>query len=356
MSGVIQTFNNLSYSKKRLEDGRVKLSIEIANDKFEVAKEVVYARLAPTVKISGFRPGKAPRNVIEAQLGPTLYEETLGKLLPECTLEIIKRENLMPLDQIAYKVEKVASGEGVKYSAVFTTFPDVKLPDLSKIKVEKKEVVVKDDEVEKVLEQMASDQQKTPPLSTPDKTTPSKGSKEKGKVKIDDSWAASLNLGVKNLKELKEKVKGELERQKQAVEQNRYIGEILKKISQQSKFEIPAKILEQEVTRREAQYRARIENLGMKVEDFLRNQKTTMDELKKGWMEEAREAVQSEIILMQIAGEYNIKVEQKEVDEQISAIKDEKLRSQYQGVQGKRYISGVLLRQKVIKKILELVG
>lgn len=346
MSGVIQTFNSLNYSKEKIEGGRIKLNIEIANERFETVKNSVYERLAPTVNISGFRPGKAPQNLIEAQLGPALFEETLGKLLPECTLDIIKRENLTPLDQIAYSVEKVASGEGVKFSAVFTTFPEFKLPDLSKIKIEKKEVTLSDEEMEKVLEQMAADKAKTE----------GKGKVTKTKQKIDDRWAASLNLGVKNLKELKEKVKVELRRQKEMVEQNRYLSELLKIIAEKSSFDIPASLVEQEVARREQQYKARIENLGMKVEDFLRNQKTSMDELKKSWQKEAEEAIRSEVILMQIAKEHNIKVEEKEIDEQINAIRDEKLKAQYKGASARRYIASIVLKQKIVKKLLELTG
>lgn len=348
MSGILQTFNNISYSKERLEDGRLKLNVEIANERFETVKESVYERLASSVKLAGFRPGKAPKNLIEAQLGPTLFEETLGKLLPECTVEIIKRENLMPLDQIAYKVEKVAAGEGVKYSAVFTTFPEFKLPDISQIQVEKKKVEVSEEEIEKVVEQMFEDQQKKEKEGAKKAKTSQRG-------KADDNWAASLNIGVKNLKELRKKVKGELTRQKETMEKNRYVGEIIKKVGEKSKFDIPKMLIDQEVEKRERQYKSRIENLGMKVEDFLRNQKTTLEELKKGWQKEAEEALRAEIILMQVAKDHNIEVEEKEVNGQINAIKDENLKKQYQTDQARRYITGVLLRQKVIKKILELV-
>lgn len=346
MSGVVQTFNNLTYSKEKIEGGRVKLSVEIANERFELAKNKVYERLAPSVTITGFRPGKAPRNLTEAQLGPTLYEETLGALLPECTFEILKREKITPLDQIAYNIEKVAAGSGVKYSAVFTVFPEFKLPDLKKIKVEKKKVEVTKEDIEKVVKQMFDESQKKA----------REDQKKDEKPNMDDKWAASLNLGVKNLSELRAKVSEELKRQKELVEQNRYIGEVLDEIVKSSKFDIPEVLINQEVARREKQYKTRIENLGMKVEDFLRNQKTTLEELQKNWKKEASKAIVSEIVLMQIAREYNIKVEDKEVEAQIEAIKDEKLKKQYQTPQAQRYILSVLLRQKIVAKILELVG
>jgi FKBP-type peptidyl-prolyl cis-trans isomerase (trigger factor) len=93
----------------------------------------------------------------------------------------------------------------------------------------------------------------------------------------------------------------------------------------------------------------------MKVEDFLKSQKTTMDELKKGWRREAEDRVKAEVILMQVAKEYKITVEDKEVDKQINAIRDEKLRKQYESPQARNYIRSIILRQKVVKRIVEEV-
>ncbi|MBU0976666.1 trigger factor family protein, partial [Patescibacteria group bacterium] len=60
MGSVLQTFNNISYSKENLEDGRLKINIEIENERFQVVKQKVYDKLAKEVTIEGFRPGKAP--------------------------------------------------------------------------------------------------------------------------------------------------------------------------------------------------------------------------------------------------------------------------------------------------------
>lgn len=346
MSKILQNFNNLSYSKEKLEGGKLQLNIEISNERFEIVKNKVYEKLASTVKVDGFRQGKAPKNIIIARLGPSLFEQTLNELVPQCTLEIIQREKLMPLDQISYKIDKIAEGSGVQYSATFTVFPEFKLPDISKIKVKKKEKIEIDEkEVEVVVKQMFNEKQKGV-----------KGDKTKKDRKMNDEWAASLNLGVKNLKELKERIQTELLRQKKDLEKNKYISEVIDEISEKSKFEIPEILLEQEINKKEQEYKSRIENLGMKVEDFLRNQKTSIEELKKGWKKEADKVIRTEIILMKIANEYKIKVENAEVQKQIDEIKDEKLKAQYQNPQTKKHLQSILVRQKIVDKILELVG
>ncbi|MBU0975922.1 hypothetical protein KJ918_03925, partial [Patescibacteria group bacterium] len=278
-------------------------------------------------------------NMIMAQLGPKLYEETLQELLPVATLEVIKREEIIPLDKIAYSVEKVGEGSGVKYSATFTVFPEFKLPDLSKIKVQKETAEVTEEEVKSVLEKMHDEAEK----------------REKKKIKMDDSWAKSMNMEAKTLDELKKNVEKELKRQKATMEENNYIDAILTEIIEKSKFEVPTIMIDQELERREGQYKTRIEQLGMKVEDFLRNQKTTMDKIKEGWRKEAEKQLKTEVILIKVSNEHKIVLTNEDVDEQIAAIKDEKVKAQYETNEAKNYLKSILVRQRVVKKITDLV-
>src|SRR5690606_3223779 len=67
-----------------LEGNKVKLSIEVDEEEFEVALDDAFKRLAREVRIPGFRPGKAPRKVLEARLGPLVArDEALRSALPD---------------------------------------------------------------------------------------------------------------------------------------------------------------------------------------------------------------------------------------------------------------------------------
>jgi len=350
MAGILQTFNNISYSKEKEGGCKVKLSIEIANERFESIKNKVYERLAPTVNIQGFRPGKAPKNLIVANLGPSLYEQTINELIPECTLEVIRKENLIPLDQISYRLEKVAEGTGLKYTATFSVFPEFELPDLKKLNAKRKEYKVDDKEVDDVISQMYKDKSK---VDTKD--SGQKAEKAVDLTKLDDNWVKTLNIGVKNFNELKIKIRKELEKQKKLIEDNRFIKEIIDEIYDKTKFEIPSTLIDQEIIRRELEYKGRIEKLGMKLEDFLTSQKTNLEELKKSWKKDAEDKLKTEIILMKIANVYKIIVEEKEVEDQINTIKDEKIKASYNTNESKSYLRSLLTRQKVVNKVFELV-
>jgi FKBP-type peptidyl-prolyl cis-trans isomerase (trigger factor) len=342
MGGIWKNVNNINYTREDIESGRVKITIEVPNDRFESIRDKVLKRLAPTVSIQGFRPGKAPKNVLIAQLGPTLYEQTLNDLIPQVTLEVIQHEKLLPLDQITYAVEKIAEGSGVKFNASFSILPEFDLPNLSKIKVKKEEVEVSDEEISTVIKQMHEDHKK-------------KSKSDQKQVKMDDNWAESLQLGVKSMKELEERVKGELTRQKQTMQQNKYIDDIIRQMIEKSSFSVPQTLIDQEVTRREQEYTKRIEQLGMKLEEFLKSQKTTMGTLRKDWKKASAEQLKAEIILMRVAQEYNISATDEDVDAQIKQLKDERLKQQYQSPEAKRRLKNIILRQKIISRIIELV-
>ena len=338
MSNVLQTFNNISYSKSVLENGEISLDISVSNERFSRVSDEVFKRLAPSVEISGFRAGKAPKNLIIAKLGASFYEEILKEIMPSCTMEVIKREELTPLTQLSYQVKKIAEGSGVEYNAKFTSFPEFKLPDFKKIKVTKDIITIDEKEIDNVLEKMSEEQKK-----------------KKKDFKMDDQWAASLNIGVKSVSELKDKIKIELEKQKKTNVENKYILDIIAQIAKLADLQIPQILVDSDLASKEEEYKQRITQLGLKVEDFLRNQKTTMDEVKKGWVSESKEKLTAEIILMKIAKEYNVTVDPSEVDAEISKIQDEKLKSQYQEVENRNYLQSVLIRQKIIQKLISLV-
>lgn len=367
MSGIVQTVNKLNYSKELTDEGSTKLTIEVPNERFSVYVDKAYKKLAPTVEVSGFRKGKAPRNVVASKLGASLYEEALKSILPECTLEIVRHTEIKPLTRISYNVEKMAEGSGVKFSATFVAFPEFDLPDIKKIKVKKEDTKVTDKEVETVIERMYKERTEAQDKAVENKSDSKNKDKAKKKddkkkkekkdenQKMDDEWAASLKLGVKDLKGLKKKIREELEKQKESLEQNKYISDIIKKIVEKSDFEIPQALVESQLDRKEKEYKARIESLGMEMEDFLKSKKTTMKKLKEGWKKDISEQIKSEVILSKVAQEYDIEIKEEEIEQQIEKIQDEKLKEQYSSAQGKNYVRSIVLQKKVVDKLLSLV-
>lgn len=115
-------------SVESLEDSKVKLLVQIPAADFEPAVDAAFAKLAQEVKLPGFRPGKAPRKLLEQRLGPQVArEQALRDSVPEFYAEAVLAEGV---DAIAAPDIQITSGEeggDVAFEAVVEVRPHVRI-------------------------------------------------------------------------------------------------------------------------------------------------------------------------------------------------------------------------------------
>ena len=93
-----------------LEGNKVKLSVEVDESEFDKAIDAAFKRIAREVRIPGFRPGKAPRKVLEARLGAEAARaEALQHALPEFYAEAVSEHDV---DVIAAPEIEITGGRG----------------------------------------------------------------------------------------------------------------------------------------------------------------------------------------------------------------------------------------------------
>jgi trigger factor len=137
-------------STERLPESRVELKIEVDDDRLERAMDSAYKRLASKVKIPGFRPGKAPRAVLDRHMGEhAVFHEAIDRLLPEVYREALDQEDINPIDQA--ELELVTEQPLV---AKFTVpvRPTVDLGDYASLRVPTEPVVVEPESVQEQME------------------------------------------------------------------------------------------------------------------------------------------------------------------------------------------------------------
>src|SRR3954469_11961076 len=102
-----------------LEDNKVRLKVAVPASEFETAVDAAFRKLAREVRIPGFRPGKAPRRILEARFGPEVArEQALKDGLPEFYADAVVAEEL---DAIAPPEIEITAGEedgDVEFDAV----------------------------------------------------------------------------------------------------------------------------------------------------------------------------------------------------------------------------------------------
>ena len=128
---------------KNLPKSQKEISVEIPVEEMEKYTDKAINKLSSAHKFDGFRQGKAPKNVIEQQLGKlTIFEEATKIAVESSYLEILKENKLNPLGQPKAEITKAAPGNQFEYKITISVMPEVELWDYQKIsgKIEIKEI------------------------------------------------------------------------------------------------------------------------------------------------------------------------------------------------------------------------
>jgi trigger factor len=146
---------SLTTSVESLEDNKVRLHVAIPADDFERALDAAYRKLAREVKVAGFRPGKAPRRLLEARLGTEIArEQALRDSLPEYYAEAVESEDI---DVIAPPEIDITAGEDagdVEFDAVVEVRPEVTVEGYDGLRVEIPSPEITDELVDAQLDQL----------------------------------------------------------------------------------------------------------------------------------------------------------------------------------------------------------
>ena len=140
---------------EQLEGNTVKLHVVISEAEFEPAIDAAFRKLAHEVRIPGFRPGKAPRRILEARFGPEVArEQALKDGLPEFYADAVTSEDT---DVIAPPKIDITAGEDegtIEFDAVVETRPVVQLSGYEGLRVELPYTPVDDEAVDRQIDSL----------------------------------------------------------------------------------------------------------------------------------------------------------------------------------------------------------
>jgi len=145
--------SNLSVKTEPLPKSQVGITIEVPADMVDATYEKVLNRLASRSKLEGFRPGRAPRALVEARIGPAaLREEVVEAIVPEVIRQALQEKSIDPIDNPDVEVVELERGRPAQLKATVTVMPEVTLADASSLNVATPTVEVTDEMVERRLE------------------------------------------------------------------------------------------------------------------------------------------------------------------------------------------------------------
>ena len=140
---------------EKLENNVVKLNIEIDAETAEKEYNKACKRLAQRVNIPGFRKGKAPRAILEKNIGTeSIKHEVLDSLLPSVFSKAISENNLDPITQPTLESYEFEVGKVVKVVANMELKPEVKFEQYKGLDIEVEEYLTAENAMEKEIEEL----------------------------------------------------------------------------------------------------------------------------------------------------------------------------------------------------------
>lgn len=141
--------------KNKTDKNRYQLEVEVSAEDFEKALAKVFKRENRKITIPGFRKGKAPRNFVEKYYGKEVfYEDAVNEAYPDALEEAIKEAELdFVQDKIDFDIKEIGEN-GFTFTATITVKPEVKIDNYKGIEVEKIDAEVKDEDVDKAIEEV----------------------------------------------------------------------------------------------------------------------------------------------------------------------------------------------------------
>lgn len=140
---------------EQLSPTRVRINVEVPFTELEPDFDRAFKALAQQVRLPGFRPGKAPRKLLEARVGRgAVLEQVVNDALPSRYSEAVSASDVKPLGQPEIEVTKLEDGQELAFTAEVDVRPEITLPEFDALKITVDPIQVDDDEVDAELQSL----------------------------------------------------------------------------------------------------------------------------------------------------------------------------------------------------------
>ena len=289
----------MKFTLNKLPQSQIELSFEISSSEFEKFIEKAVQDLGKDLEVQGFRKGKAPKEIIEKNLGKEKIFNRASEIAVEenysqAISELKKEKGIEPISFPQIEILKLAPGNPFQFKARLPVLPEISLPDYKKIasQIKKRKIEVTKEEIEK-------------------------------------------------LKQEKERI----EKEKQRVE-------ILEKIAEKSEMETPFVLIEEEKKRMLENLKKGVSQvLQISFNDYLAKLNKTEEEMLESFIPEAKKRIKTSLVLKEIGKREKIEVSSQEVEAEVKKTFSQKsgIENELAKEQVKEYTKEVIRNEKTFQ-------
>lgn len=131
-----------------------KITVSVPTEKIEEEVGLRLRNLVNRVKIHGFRPGKAPLNVVKQRYSESVREEVAREMVQSTLYDALREHSLVPAGTPNIEPGTIASGQDFSYTALFEVFPEFNINELQNAEIEVGHAKVTDKDVDALLEKL----------------------------------------------------------------------------------------------------------------------------------------------------------------------------------------------------------
>lgn len=302
---------------------------EISAASLEKYRAEALAEIARDAHLDGFRPGKAPQDLVLKQVGEKAVLEHAAEHAVQHELpEILAKEeaNIVASPQVV--IEPPVAGKPLVFTAKAPLAPQITLPDFKKIAATinktKTEQTVTDAEQNEALTHLKRERARITKielgLNPQEAGEQAKAIPEAELPAIDDEFA--ISLGYDSAKAFEDALRTNIKNEKDLREAEKRRASILDELVKKSTIKYPAILKEYELEEMEARLAGDLERMGATMDKFLADSKKTREDLRKEWDPAADNRAKVRLILGEIARQEKIEPHPDALAEELSHAKE----------------------------------
>ncbi len=348
-------------------------------------------KMAQDVEIAGFRKGSAPLPMVESQLGQRLQDEVLKVAMPNLLIQALQGSDIVPIDYPKYNLISFVKGQQLQFSATITNRPAVSIGNYKTIKATRPaKKQVGDEEVQKVIDDLFKRWKVRQPVGSGSSSpleaqgqgsgnqtqgqagsinfqggnqiatsSPAASSRNDGGVNgqtdaPDDVFAKAM--GATTVADLKLKVRKDLEANVSYNNELDYEEGILQEVEKITTVELPEILIQDELNRMLVSLQRRVADMGLLLEDYLKSQGKTLDQIKQEWQAQAEKNVRMELGLAEIARQENVNISDSELQAEVDKIQDQRVKQQFASQEPRLHLRHALRQTRTLDLLKKMVG
>ncbi|HOW42130.1 MAG TPA: trigger factor [Candidatus Omnitrophota bacterium] len=267
---------------KKIDAVKREMTVEVTGDVVKTKFEEVFKKIGQEARVKGFRPGHAPRDILEKNFSSVAHEQVLRELIPHVYQQALEQEKLDAVDMPEISEVKLER-DALVFKAVVEVHPEITVPGYKGIKLEYKPVQIGADEVKRSLDSV----------------------KESRKIeKMDDVFAQTL--GYPTLVELEKTVERQLAVQKDNGQRQQLENTIIEHILKGQDFKLPQALVSKQLEDMLRQAKVDLALRGVPKDKIEAEEKNLAKEMEP----QAQKQVRIYLILASIARKENITVDE----------------------------------------------